>query len=135
MRWIVVLVILLFASGCDSGEVWGTVLENLLPIVTAVLLPVLLVLVRKFLLWLEVKLDFDMNEAIELKILSLIEEGILYAEEQALKALKDGKKLGSDDKLRLAIEYVVERCRDLGLPELARDKLVKLVESKVGVTR
>jgi hypothetical protein len=138
MRWlwmIFVLVLVMLSTGCDSGEVWGTVMENLLPIVSAIVLPVLLILVRKFIQWLEIKLDFEISEAAELKILSLIEEGIRYAEEQAKKALKDGEKLSAESKLGLAIEYVVERCKDLGLPELARDKLVKLIEAKIVITR
>jgi hypothetical protein len=122
-------------TGCEAGEVGLTILDNLIPIVFAILTPILALLARALIRWLQEKLDFEVDIEKENKLLELVMDGIAYAEEQSKKAIKEDKKLPSGDKLRLAIEYVSDRIEELGLPKLAGDKLAKMIESRLGQTR
>lgn len=122
-------------SGCDAGETGMTILDNLIPILFAVATPIILVLARALVRWLEKKLDYDISVDTEMKLYELIEEGIAFAEEQARKSIKEEKKLPPGDKLRLAIEYVRARLEDMKLPDMAGDKLAKLIEAKLGQGR
>lgn len=114
---------------------WKDIVADLVPVVVSIAVPILLLLARAFMKWLEKKLDFDISTANEAKIEGIIFDAIAYAEEQALKALKSGTQMGSKSKLELAIEYVLNRVKELGLPEMATASIVKLLESKLNMTR
>lgn len=115
---------------------WQDILANLVEIAFVVLIPVVLLLGRAFLRWLQKKLDFDIDVSTTAKLESILFDALAYAEEQALKAIKKGEpKPGPETKLETAIAYVFARVKELGLPELARDSVVKLLESKLNQTR
>ena len=61
---------------------------------------------------------------------ALTTDGIHFAEEQALKALKANDPTpDSDTKMELAVKHVVDRAKAMGLPEMADEQLRQLIEA------
>jgi hypothetical protein len=51
-------------------------------------------------------------------------KGISYAEEQAAKAMKNSQTLKGEDKLRLAVAYVIDK-----MPAVSEDEAKRIIES------
>jgi len=110
--------------------------ENLIPVVFAILTPILLLLVKRFVSYLEKKWDYQVAESQEKKLLDLIARAIAYAEETAMAALKSGEELPEGaQKLDSALEFAAEEIGRMGLDKLATDKLTKLIESALNKQR
>lgn len=110
--------------------------EHIIPVVGVILAGVLGVvgtaLVRKLAALVGVKITHEQLRTVE----ALAVRGVAYAEEWALKKVKnEGKRPAGPDKLEAALEFVTPMARRAGLPELARDELVKLIESALGEKR
>lgn len=110
--------------------------ENLLPVVFTILTPILVLLARRLIAYLEKKWNFQMEESQELKLLDLISRAIAYAEEKAMAALKAGEDLPSGaQKLDSALEFAMEEIKRMGLDDMAKDKLTKLIEAALNKKR
>lgn len=121
-------------------DFWMTLIEQaLLPVVVAVLTPVLLALARRGIRELERRTDIQLSERREKQILNVVDDAIHFAEEQARKALKgketDFEKItDSEMKMKAAIKYVRKRADEMGLDELVEkssDELAELIESRL----
>jgi hypothetical protein len=113
------------------------VLENLLPFIFLLATPILLLLAKRLVKYLEEKLHFDMSDAQEAKLNEVLTGAIAFSEEKALQALKtdpatlpDGAK-----KLDAALEFAMAEIKRLGLDVLAAQKLKDLIEAKLFAER
>lgn len=61
--------------------------------------------------------------------------GVAYAEEWARKKLKTGAEVTGESKLEQALAYVLKELEDAGYKKMAEDKLIKLIEAKLGAER
>ena len=112
-------------------EIFKLILEHLLELVFLVLAPVLLYLVRRGMKWLEDKLDFDINANMEATIEGVVRSAIAYAEQQRHKIVKADRGQ-VNDKLEDAVRWASDEIRHRGLPEVASDRIVGLIEAKLG---
>ena len=112
------------------------VVENLFPVVLAIVTPILLLLAKRLVIYLEKKWDFQMEESQETKLLDLISRAIAYAEEKAMAASKVGKDIPSGaKKLQMALEFAMEEIRRLGLDDVAVEVMTKLIEAALNKKR
>jgi len=111
--------------------------ENLLPIVVTIIMPILVVLARKGIKWLEKKLDFDMSVENENLLLEYVQQGVAYAEEKAMQKLKvdPADMTPGQKKLDTALEFVREQVQRQGWDELAGEKLARLIEAALNKQR
>mgnify|MGYP001025393841 CR=1 FL=1 len=120
----------------QAQEWWMVLLDFLLQLVTPIAIAVLTTLagvaVRKW----GKKLDTDKQEALVRLTDSLITSGISFAEEQGRKALRTDKvKTESAQKLSMATDFIAQQLSTSGLPGIAEDELVKLIESRLAQER
>ena len=113
-------------------EWWMVLLDALVqltaPVVTAILGVLGAWVVRK----LTKKWDVEKQEKVLHLTDGLITSGVAFAEEQARKALRvgDGRTPGAE-KMQAAVDYVQGQLDSSGLPGVATEELVKLIESKL----
>lgn len=97
---------------------------------------VLLALIGVGLAWLKKKWGIDAGQQVEAAIQDVVERSIGYAAEKAHKAAKLGEDAPNGaKKLRDALEFAEAEVQRLGYDVMARDKLVELIESRLGVER
>lgn len=109
------------------------VLENILPVVFLIATPILVLLVRRLVLYLEKKWNFQMSEEQKASMDRVLTGAIGYAEEKALTAVKtDPTKLPDGaKKLDAALEFAMSEIKRMGLDDLAAQKLKELLEAKL----
>lgn len=96
----------------------------------------LLILVRKAIVYFEKKTKVEIPAKVEEVILSIAQKSIDYATEKAYQYTKDkGSKMPSEDKMTVALQFGLEVIREQGLQDVAKDKFVKYIEAKLGATR
>ena len=112
-------------------------LDALLPVLATVLTGVLTALAGLAIAYLRKKWGLQITAAQEDAIDAAILDGIEYAEEQARKRLKSGSGIttASDAKLDLAVTHAIMEMRRMGLPEMARDRIVALIEARIEQVR
>lgn len=116
----------------DWTETLRLLAEQLLPVVGVILAGVLSALGGLLVFYLQKWAGVKITQAQVDMLDDIIVDGIEYAEEQARKALKaKDPSPGSDSKLETAIAFIVTEARRKGLPEMARDTLVKVIESRI----
>lgn len=108
--------------------------DALIPLLSAIVLPILLMLLKRGLDAFEAKTGLEVNVNQQRMLEELIAKGIAYAEEQARKAAGDGKELKGADKLEAALDFVKAAAKALGL-SVDGDTLAKLIEAKLFETR
>jgi len=124
-------------SVADQAQTWWMVLldfflQLVTPIAIAVLTTLAGIAVRKW----GKKLDTDKQEALVRLTDSLITSGISFAEEQGRKALRSGKpQTEGAQKLGMATDFIAQQLSASGLPGIAEDELVKLIESRLARER
>jgi len=113
------------------------VVENILPILIAIITPILVVLGRWFIKYLERKLDFDMSLEVEAQLLEYVQQGVAYAEEKAMAALKvdPAAMTPGQAKLDKAMDYVREQIQRQGWDEIAGEKLARMIEAALNQAR
>jgi Spy/CpxP family protein refolding chaperone len=110
----------------------GYALDILLPVMAALAGWLAMRCVR----WLEQKLKIDISDKQEQKLNALIYEGVAYANEQARKKLKASEeKLKGPEKLELALNFAADMVEHYQLPAVSKEKLTKMVESKLNAYR
>lgn len=79
------------------------------------------------------KYQLDISNAQAQELDALLVKGAHYAEERAAVAVKTGlPKIASNQKLDMAVSFVVDGMKAAGLPEKGEDALKKLVEARLG---
>lgn len=117
----------------EQAQTWWMILLDFLlqlvmPLAIAVLTTLAGIAIRKW----GRKLDADNQEAIIRVTDGIITSGLSYAEEQGRKALRAGNvRTTGADKLHSAIDYVKHQIDASGLPQVAENELIDLIESKL----
>jgi len=120
-------------SLADQAQEWWMVLldallQLVMPIAVAVLTTLASIAVRKW----GKKLDSDKQEAIVRLTDGIVVAGLSFAEEQGRKALRvDKVKTESASKLQAAVDFIQGQLDQSGLPQIGKDELVKLIESRL----
>ena len=97
---------------------------------------VLTLLAARLIRAIERKFNVDIPDEWELELTRLIDKGINYAEEQGRKQLKIvGEKLRMNESLELAANFVLDIGESRELDKLGKEKLKKLIESRLGLIR
>ncbi len=113
----------------------GTIiLENLIPLVVAVLTPVLLVLARGLMQAAAKKWHLESVLKYEAKVEALVLKGIKAAEKKSMTAVKRGdsdSKTPGEEKLAMVLEFVNSTLKANGLPEKGGEELAMLIEAKL----
>jgi len=111
---------------------WQIILENLIPLVFAVITPVLLVFVNKVLHLAASKWKLEEALVYEDKVEDLILKGIRAAEQKSIsKVHKDQPDTPGEEKLRMVLDFVNSQLVAMKLPEKAGEQLSMLVEAKL----
>lgn len=111
---------------------WQTVLENLIPLVFAIITPVILLLVNKALQAAAKKWHLEGVLKYDDKVDELVLKGIKAVEQKSIAALKkDSDKTDGEKKLAEAMEFVNAQLNAMKLPEKASKELEMLIESKL----
>lgn len=134
----VFLTTILVTSMAFASE--GTATERIVDFVLSIAAPVLSMVA----LWLghrvikvfEDKTKLDIPASVEARIDEWVKQGVAYAEEKARQAAKaKAGKLVGPAKLEEAVGFVLDMAEQNGIDTLARDKVIKLVEAKLNLTR
>ena len=108
------------------------ILENLIPLVFAVITPILLLFVHKLVSVLAKKWHLEELEKYNAQLDELIIKGIKAIEQKSLTAVKLGRdKTSSEKKLEECIKWVNEKLVAEGLPGKAGSELAMLIEAKL----
>ena len=120
----------------DWTELGRVAAENLTPVVLIILVGVIGAGVKVGLAHLEKWTGVQVSKAQKEMFHELSMDALYFAEEQALKALRAGDKTpDSDTKMEVAFKYAAAHAKALGLPEMARDRFVELIESNLMYSR
>lgn len=116
---------------------WAKVVaEPLIEPLALILGAVALVLARRVSTWIAAKLGVEDARALSLiegQVVKVVDGGIAYAEQKALVWTRQhGTLPDGAAKLKWATDWIVREAQRRGLPELARNALVDLVESRLG---
>ncbi len=79
-----------------------------------------------------VRVGISETAALETLVTALVNQAVLYAEQEASKLAAEGKESSGSAKLQLALDFVLLQLKALGLAEMARDELVRRIEASVG---
>jgi len=121
----------------EQTQEWWMVLLGFLvqisaPLVTAILGVLGTWMVKK----LGKKWDVEKQEAAVRLVDGFVVSGVAFAEEQARKALRvDKVKTDGAEKLQSAVDYIEQQISSSGVDNIARNELVKLVESRLHMER
>jgi hypothetical protein len=123
-------------AAADGQEFWHSIVAHLLEIVVVVATPLVLLLVRKLIQVLADKVGVEVEERYMVLADEWVGKGIAYAEEQAHKALKEGKEpVKGAEKQIMAVEFIADALEGTGLVNTGKDALAKLVEAKLQLER
>lgn len=111
-------------------DYFKVVMENILPVVFTIALPIIILLVKRLIVYLEKKWGFEMDDEMEGKLNEVIRRAVSYAEEKAMKAVRTGDDIPDGaKKLDHALEFAISEAERMGLTQLAREKLAELIEA------
>jgi len=111
---------------------WRIVLENLIPILFAIVTPLLVVLGRDLLAAIAKKYKLQVALEYEDKVESWVQMGINAAEKASLNALKSGNKpTPGEEKLKSVVEFVNAQLMAHSLPQKGGEAIAKLVDAKL----
>ncbi len=115
-----------------------TALQNLSDQIMAILLPVVVAAVGLFATWLLAKIKskfhIDVADSTAAAWSKLAQDSAMRAGEWALqktKTLEDGKTLPGGDVMEVALNWAIQMAEQMKLPEMAREKLVGLIEAEL----
>jgi hypothetical protein len=82
------------------------------------------------------KWDIEKQEAVTRLVDGFVVSGVAFAEEQARKAFRaDKKQTQGAEKLQSALDYIEQQISSSGVDQIARDELMKLIESRLQMER
>lgn len=71
--------------------------------------------------------------ALEALVSGVIQQGVLYAEQEAARKAAEGDLADSGTKMEMATTFILLQLKSLGLAEMARDELIRRIEAEVGL--
>lgn len=84
----------------------------------------------------ENKWKFQVSTETSAKIDQFVQDAIRYAEEKARPALRGAtEQVKGSDKMEMALSYVVDQMKSSGMEDQIKEKLQKLIESKLHYMR
>ena len=118
-------------------DIVKVIVENVAYLIAMILSGIIIVLLEKGRQYLKKRWDITLTDQQFKTVTDLADKGIDYAEEQALKWAKEGEEGRPEgvQKMDKALEFVMEQVQILGLDKMAKDALVKLIESRLQVKR
>lgn len=109
-------------------------LEYLFPVVLSVLAVLTAILIRKLPGLLGLKLSNEANESFNKLLNDIVAEGVSYAEQWAKNRMAQvGEKPAGNDKLRTALDYILQQVNSYGLLNIVQDELIKKIEAFLGI--
>lgn len=120
-----------------DANFWLTLVDQaVIPLLTLVVLPILLMFLRRALDAFEAKTNLEISREQRQILEELVAKAIAFAEEQARKAIKnaDAMEMGGDQKLEAALEFVKEGARALGL-DLSEVDVAAMIEARLFTER
>jgi len=109
--------------------------KALIPLLVTLVLPVLLILLKRGVDLFEKKTKVTISQDNRAQLDELVVKAIYYVEEQARKAVKDGQEpTDGPTKLELAIDFIKSAAAVAGV-DLTGADLVKLIEAKLPEVR
>lgn len=128
------------AFAWDVGETTGSVGGDLIMLVLKLVLSVVSVLgsilIMKAISYFEKKTKIDIPAATEKMLFDWADQGIGLAHEKAHQILqKEGTVLGGNEKLNVALQFVLDIATKHNLEGLAEEKLKDYINSKLGSKR
>lgn len=116
-------------------------LENLrnafwliLPTILSILAPIVVLLLRAILKKLTTHLDIRTSAAIMDIVNGVVMNGVALAEQEAKKhQIETQEKLGSENKLEMAMEYVISELEKNKVPQLTQEEIRQRIESYLGM--
>jgi hypothetical protein len=113
-------------------EWWMVLLIGLMDIIAPVVISILGALAAVAIRKLGKKWDVETQDKFIGLTQSMIASGISFAEEQGRKALRAGEdQTDGATKMAHAVSFVQERLDESGVGQMAEDKLVQLIESRL----
>lgn len=110
--------------------------QGLVPIVAMLLVAVIGALVSVGVAYIKKWTGVQIGKAQREEFADLAEGAVYFVEEQARKALRAKDPTpDSDTKMEMAVQYVIAHAKAQGLPEMARDRLVELIEANLMMDR
>jgi hypothetical protein len=120
----------------DNSPALAELLTHAIKILGGLLALMLIWLSTKGVTFFEKKTSIDIPLKTEEMIAGWAEHAAGYAEEQAHKFLKKHeKKMEAPDKLEAGLGFGLALAEEYGLPNLAKDKLTKYIEARLGIKR
>lgn len=116
-------------------DIAKVIVENVAYLIGMIMAGIIVVLMEKGRQYLKKKWDINLADEQFDTMTHLAKKGINYAEERALQWAKEGERGSSAQKLDAAMEFINDQVVALGLDKMARDALVKLIESELQVKR
>jgi heme/copper-type cytochrome/quinol oxidase subunit 2 len=140
--FVLVLVLFLpmaaFAQGTDQSTPAPTALQNLMTQILAIVVPILVTVVGAVAAWIGLKIKQKLHLDISDKTMQawsdLAQRAALRAAEWARnksKDLTDGKKLPGGEVMEVAVNWAIQIAEQQKLPDMAREKLVGLIEAEL----
>jgi uncharacterized protein YfeS len=109
--------------------------KALIPLIVTLALPLLLLLVKRGVDLFEKKTNIEVSAGNRALIDSLVEKAVLYVDEQARKAVKNGQDpADGPSKLAQAIDFIKAGAAVAGI-DITGEDLAKLIEAKLSGTR
>ncbi len=120
----------------STGSVLGDFLMTLLKIALSALSILVSILTMKAITYFEKKVKIDVPAATEKMLFDLADQAIGLAHEKAHQVLQDeGKVLGGNEKLNIALQFVMEIAAKHNLEGVAENKIKDYINAKLGVKR
>ena len=114
-------------------EYWKEIAEQLLPVVATILMGLGTLLVTVLTKVAHRKFGVEIEEKHQAMLTEWVSKGVGYAEQWALQQVKTTGEIPSGrEKLDKALSFVTNHARSVGLDQIARDKVVDLVEAQLG---
>lgn len=120
----------------DKPSAATLVFDKVIELVAGVVLVLLTWLVHKVIQYFTAKTHIEVPALTEQTIQDWAAKGVYFAEEQAHKANDaTGQKLTGPAKLELALQFVLALTTEYGIDDIAREKIIKYIESHLGEER
>ena len=111
-------------------------LENvfwqILPVLISLAVPTAMVLATWLAKKLSSKLDVEFQSAMNDFIMGLVTQGVAHAEQLAKQKEKENEEVHGEDKLYLAINYVLQEMEKYNLVSVTAEEIAAKVESVLG---
>lgn len=124
-----------FLLAAELNPYVALILEHLLSLVGSLVLVAAVPLVHKMAAVFREKTGVEISAKTLAAIDQIVASGVGHAEEWAHKKIKSNEKTTGSEKMGVAISHIESEIKALGLHELGRERLEKLVEAKLGLNR